>query len=76
LKVKSAATLPLAALINCARCEFHGRSKRSAPKNGQTMKQGWQYWTFLGVSFAASVIVTIWVTKIAREALKSQAFQE
>jgi hypothetical protein len=40
------------------------------------MKHGWQYWTFLGVGFVATVIVTIWVTKIARDALESQAVQE
>jgi hypothetical protein len=34
------------------------------------MEQGWQYCTFFGVGFAATVIVTIWATKIARNALR------
>jgi uncharacterized membrane protein YdjX (TVP38/TMEM64 family) len=40
------------------------------------VKHGWQYWTFPGVGLAATIAVTIWVTKIARDALKSQAVQE
>jgi hypothetical protein len=37
------------------------------------MKHGWQYWTFLSVGLVATIIVTIWVTKIARDALKETA---
>ena len=37
---------------------------------GEAAKQGWQYWTFICVGLAATIIVTIWVTKIARDALK------
>jgi uncharacterized membrane protein YdjX (TVP38/TMEM64 family) len=48
----------------------------AAAAGGEAMKHGWQYWTFLGVGFVATVIVTIWVTKIARDALESQAVQE
>ena len=48
----------------------------AAATGGEAVKHGWQYWTFLGVGFLATVIVTIWVTKIARDALKSQAVQE
>ena len=48
----------------------------AAATGGEAVKHGWQYWTFLGVGFVATVIVTIWVTKIARDALKSQAVQE
>jgi uncharacterized membrane protein YdjX (TVP38/TMEM64 family) len=48
----------------------------TAAAGGEAMKHGWQYWTFLGVGFLATVMVTIWVTKIARDALKSQAVQE
>jgi uncharacterized membrane protein YdjX (TVP38/TMEM64 family) len=48
----------------------------AAATGGETVKHGWQYWTFLGVGFLATAIVTIWVTKIARDALKSQAVQE
>lgn len=53
-----------------------GRAAVIAAAGGAAAKYGWQYWTFLGVGFAATVAVTIWVTKIARDALKSQAFQE
>src|SRR6266480_3390125 len=41
----------------------------AAATGGEAVKHGWQYWTFLGVGFVATVIVTIWVTKIARDAL-------
>jgi uncharacterized membrane protein YdjX (TVP38/TMEM64 family) len=42
----------------------------SAAAGGEAVKHGWQYWTFLGVGLVATVTVTIWVTKIARDALK------
>jgi len=48
----------------------------AATAAGEAIKHGWQYWTFLGVGLVATVIVTIWVTKIARDALKSEAVQE
>jgi uncharacterized membrane protein YdjX (TVP38/TMEM64 family) len=53
-----------------------GKAAVSAAAGAEAMKRGWQYWTFLSVGLAATVIVTIWVTKIARNALKSQPFQE
>jgi uncharacterized membrane protein YdjX (TVP38/TMEM64 family) len=37
---------------------------------GEPMKYGWQYWTFVSLGLAATIIVIIWVTKIARDALK------
>jgi hypothetical protein len=37
------------------------------------MKHGWQYWTFMSIGLAATIIVTIWVTKIARAAVKEKA---
>jgi uncharacterized membrane protein YdjX (TVP38/TMEM64 family) len=40
---------------------------------GEAMKRGWQYWTFLSVGLAATIAATIWVTKIARDALKEKA---
>jgi len=40
---------------------------------GEAMKYGWQYWTFVSVGFPATILVTIWVTKIARDALKKTA---
>ena len=53
-----------------------GKAAVAATAGGEAVKHSWQYWTFLGVGLAATVIVTIWVTKIARGALKSQAVQE
>lgn len=47
-----------------------GKAAISAAAGGETVKHGWQYWTFLSVGLAATVVVTIWVTKIARDALK------
>src|SRR5438874_3396186 len=37
---------------------------------GEAVKQGWQYWTFISVGLVATIVVTIWVTTIARDALK------
>jgi uncharacterized membrane protein YdjX (TVP38/TMEM64 family) len=45
----------------------------AAAAGGPAVKHGWQYWTFLCVGFAATIIVTIWVTKIARDAVKRDA---
>lgn len=50
-----------------------GKAAVLAAAGGEAMKHGWQYWTFLGVGLAATIAVTIWVTKIARDALRSQA---
>jgi uncharacterized membrane protein YdjX (TVP38/TMEM64 family) len=40
---------------------------------GEAMKYGWQYWTFVSLGLAATIVVIIWVTKIARDALKKTA---
>ncbi len=45
----------------------------AAAAGGEAIKHGWQYWMFLGVGLAATIVVTIWVTKIARDALKKTA---
>ncbi len=45
----------------------------SAATGGEAVKHGWPYWSFLGVGLAATLIVTIWVAKIARNALKAAA---
>jgi uncharacterized membrane protein YdjX (TVP38/TMEM64 family) len=45
----------------------------SAAAGGEAMKHGWQYWTFTGVGLAATIVVTVWVTKIARDALQNTA---
>jgi uncharacterized membrane protein YdjX (TVP38/TMEM64 family) len=49
-----------------------GRAAVSAAAGREAVKHGWQYWTFLSVGLAATIIVTIWVTKIARDALKAE----
>jgi uncharacterized membrane protein YdjX (TVP38/TMEM64 family) len=46
-----------------------GKAAVSAAAGSEAMKHGWQYWTFLGVGFVATIVVTVWVTKIARDAL-------
>src|SRR5437016_12699934 len=33
---------------------------------GEAVKRGWQYWTFISVGLVATIVVTIWVTTIAR----------
>jgi len=47
-----------------------GKAAVSAAAGGEAVQRGWQYWTFMTVGLAATVIVTIWVTKIARDALR------
>ena len=42
----------------------------SAAAGGEAVKQGWQYWTLISFGLAATVVVTIWATKIARDALQ------
>jgi uncharacterized membrane protein YdjX (TVP38/TMEM64 family) len=50
-----------------------GKAAVAAAAGGGGVKHDWQHWTFLGVGFAATVVVTIWITKIARDALKTTA---
>ena len=50
-----------------------GKAAVTAAAGGEAMRHGWQYWTLMSVGLAATVIVTIWVTKIARDALKKTA---
>jgi len=47
-----------------------GQAAVSAATGGEAMKHSWQYWTFLSIGLLATIIVTIWVTKIARDALR------
>jgi uncharacterized membrane protein YdjX (TVP38/TMEM64 family) len=47
-----------------------GKAAASVAAGGEAMKHGWQYWTFMSVGLVATIIVTIWVTKIARNALR------
>jgi len=48
-----------------------GKAAVLAVAGGETMRHGWQYWMLIGVGLAATIAVTIWVTKIARDALKT-----
>jgi uncharacterized membrane protein YdjX (TVP38/TMEM64 family) len=50
-----------------------GKAAVAAAAGGEAVKHGWQYWTFLSVGFAATIIATMWVTKIARGALQARA---
>ena len=50
-----------------------GKAAVAAAAGGEAVKHGWQYWTFMGVGLAATIVVTIWVTKIASDALKKTA---
>jgi len=43
----------------------------SAAAGGEAVKHGWQYWILLSVGLAATIVVTIWITKIARDALQN-----
>jgi uncharacterized membrane protein YdjX (TVP38/TMEM64 family) len=47
-----------------------GQAAVSAAAGGEVVERGWQYWTFVSVGLAATVTVTVWVTKIARDALQ------
>src|SRR6266542_3717621 len=42
----------------------------SAAAGGEAVQHGWQYWTFISIGLAATIVVTVWVTKIARDALR------
>jgi len=53
-----------------------GKAAVSAATGGEVMKHGWQYWTFMSVGLAATIIVTIWVTKIARDAVRKAKLSE
>ena len=53
-----------------------GKAAVSAAADGEEMKHGWQYWTFTGVGLAATIVVTVWVTKIARDALRDTGAQK
>jgi len=40
------------------------------------VKHGWQYWAFISIGLAATIVVTIWTTKIARDALHKSEISE
>jgi uncharacterized membrane protein YdjX (TVP38/TMEM64 family) len=45
----------------------------STVAGAQAVRHGWQYWIFISIGLAATIIVTIWVTKIGRDALRKTA---
>jgi uncharacterized membrane protein YdjX (TVP38/TMEM64 family) len=47
-----------------------GKAAVAATVGAEAVPHGWQYWTFLSIGLAATIIVTIWVTRIARDALR------
>src|SRR5437016_11041252 len=47
-----------------------GKAAVITAAGGEAVKHGWQYWTLISFGLAATVVVTIWVTKIARDALQ------
>jgi len=50
-----------------------GKAAVSAAAGGEAVKHGWQYWTLMSVGLVATIVATIWVTKIARDSLKTKA---
>jgi uncharacterized membrane protein YdjX (TVP38/TMEM64 family) len=48
-----------------------GKAAVSATAGGEAMRHGWQYWTLMSVGLAATTIVTISATRIARGALRT-----
>lgn len=50
-----------------------GKAAAAAATGGEAVKRGWQYWAVTSAGLIATIIVTIWVTKIARDALKKSA---
>jgi uncharacterized membrane protein YdjX (TVP38/TMEM64 family) len=50
-----------------------GQAAVSAAAGGEAVKHSWQYWTFMTIGLIATIMVTIWVTKIARAGLKKTA---
>ena len=47
-----------------------GKAAVITAAGGEAVKHGWQYWTLISFGLAATVVVTIRVTKIARDALQ------
>ena len=47
-----------------------GNAAVLAAAGGEAVKHGWQYWAFPSIGLVATIVVTIWVTKIARDALR------
>lgn len=50
-----------------------GKAAVSAAAGSEAVNHGWQSWTFMSVGLVATIVVTIWVTHIARDALRTKA---
>jgi uncharacterized membrane protein YdjX (TVP38/TMEM64 family) len=46
-----------------------GKAAVSVAGGSESAQNGWQYWTFTSIGLIGTVIVAIWATKIARDAL-------
>jgi uncharacterized membrane protein YdjX (TVP38/TMEM64 family) len=44
----------------------------AAAAGGEAVQHRWQYWSLMGAGLTATVVVTIWVAKIARDATKKK----
>jgi uncharacterized membrane protein YdjX (TVP38/TMEM64 family) len=53
-----------------------GKDAVSAATSGEMTNHGWQHWAFLGVGLAATIVVTIWITSIARNALRTKSYDQ
>jgi uncharacterized membrane protein YdjX (TVP38/TMEM64 family) len=47
-----------------------GKAAVSVAASSEAISHGWQYWTFTSIGLIATIVVIIWVTKIARDALR------
>ena len=50
-----------------------GKAAVSATAGAEAARHSWEYWALTSIGLVATIIVTIWVTKIARDALKEKA---
>ena len=47
-----------------------GKAAVSATAGAEAARHSWEYWALTSIGLVATIIVTIWVTKIARDALQ------
>src|SRR5438552_4361013 len=50
-----------------------GKAAVSATAGAEAARHSWEYWALTSIGLVATIIVTVWVTKIARDALKEKA---
>jgi uncharacterized membrane protein YdjX (TVP38/TMEM64 family) len=49
---------------------YIGTVGQAAAAGSEAVRHSWQYWTFMSIGLTATIVVTIWVTRIARKALR------